>query len=69
MAISKELKEQKAREREWQAQDDARIMAQYQEILNDKTRMSRALKEAQKQANEMQKRANAMKKVANKKGK
>ena len=69
MAMSKEEKEMKAREKEWQAQDDARIMAQYQEILNDKGRMSRALKEAQKQSNELQKRANAMKKVANKKGK
>ena len=34
-----------AQERKWQAEDDARIMAQYQEIMNDKARMSRATKE------------------------
>lgn len=62
-------KKMTAKEKQWLAEDDARIMAQYQEILNDKERMSRALKEAQKQSNELQKRANAMKKVANKKGK
>lgn len=67
--MTKEEKEIKQRELKWRAEDDARIMAQYQEIMNDKPRMSRALKEAQKQANEMQKRANALKKVANKRSK
>lgn len=51
-------------ELQWQAQDDAMIMARYQEILNDKSRMNRAVKEAQKQANELQKRATTLQKVA-----
>jgi len=52
---------------EWQAQDDARIMAQYEEIMNDKSRQKRAIKVAEKQAKELQQRANNMKKVAKKK--
>ena len=52
----------------WQAESDARTMAQYQEILQDKARMNRAVRIAQKQANELQQRANNLKKVANRKG-
>ena len=40
----------------WQAESDARTMAQYQEILQDKARMNRAIKEANKQAADLQKR-------------
>ena len=61
-------KEDRERELRWRAEEDARIMAQYQEILNDKSRMNRATKEAQRQANDLQKRANAMKGVAKKGG-
>ena len=50
-------------EQEWQAESDAHVMAQYQEILNDKNRMSRAIKVAKKQAEDLTKRANAMKSV------
>ena len=64
--MNKEMKEQKAREMQWQAEDDARIMAQYQEIIGNKARMNRATKEAKKQANEMQKRVNIMNKVSKK---
>ena len=39
-------------------------MAQYQEILSDKARMNRAIKEARKQANDLQKRTNAMQSAA-----
>ena len=49
---------------EWQAQDDARVMAQYQEILSDKSRMNRAVKEANKQASDLSKRADAMRNAA-----
>lgn len=59
MAISKK------EEQKWQAQDDARVMAQYQEIISDKARMGRAVKEATKQASDLSKRANAMKTAAN----
>lgn len=48
----------------WQAQSDAHTMAQYQEIMSDKARMSRAIKEASKQAQDLSKRANAMRSAA-----
>ena len=51
-------------EQQWQAECDARTMAQYQEILSDKARMSRAIREANKQAADLSKRANAMQTVA-----
>lgn len=51
-------------EQEWQAESDAHVMAQYQEILSDKNRMNRAIKVAQKQAQDLTKRANAMRNVA-----
>lgn len=51
-------------ELQWQAEDDARTMARYEEIMMDKARMSRAVKEAKKQATDLQKRATAMNSVA-----
>ena len=50
---------------QWQAEGDARIMAQYQEIMSDKSRMNRAIKEANKQASDLTKRASAMRSAAN----
>lgn len=50
----------------WRAREDANVMAQYQEILKDKARLNRAVKEANKQAKDMEKRASAMRSVANK---
>ena len=35
MMERKMTKEEKARELRWRAEDDARIMAQYQEIINE----------------------------------
>ena len=58
MALSKKTEQQ------WQAESDAHTMAQYQEILGDKARMSRAIKVAQQQAKDLAKRANAMQSVA-----
>lgn len=49
---------------QWQAEDDARVMAQYQEIMSDSARKSRAIKEANKQAADLTKRVNAMKSAA-----
>ena len=54
----------KTQEQKWQAEDDARTMANYQEILNDKGRLGRAIKVAKSQANDLTKRANALKSVA-----
>ena len=51
-------------EQQWQAECDARTMAQYQEILSDKARMNRAIREANRQAADLSKRANAMQTVA-----
>ena len=50
---------------QWQAESDASTMARYQEIISDKARMNRAIKEANKQASDLNKRANAMKNAAN----
>lgn len=58
MAISKK------QEQQWQAETDAHTMASYQEILNDKARMNRAIKVAEKQAKDLTRRANAMQSVA-----
>lgn len=52
MAIKREL--------QWQAEDDARTMARYQEIMSDKARLKRATTVARKEAANLTKRANAM---------
>ena len=49
---------------QWQAESDASTMARYQEILSDKARMNRAIKEASRQAQDLNKRANAMRTAA-----
>ena len=49
---------------QWQAESDASTMARYQEIINDKARMNRAIKEANRQATDLNKRANAMRSAA-----
>lgn len=51
-------------DQQWQAESDAHTMAQYQEIMSDRARMSRAIKVAQKQAQDLTRRANAMQSVA-----
>ena len=52
MAIKREL--------QWQAEDDARTMARYQEIISDKARLKRATTAARKEVANLTKRANAM---------
>lgn len=49
----------------WEAENDARVMAQYQEIISDRNRMNRAIKEANRQAADLTRRASAMKSAAN----
>lgn len=51
-------------EKKWQAESDASTMATYQEIINDKQRMQRAIKVAKDRAKDLNKRANAMQSVA-----
>jgi hypothetical protein len=49
---------------QWQAESDANTMMRYQEIMSDKVRMNRAIKEAEKQAKDLNKRASAMQSAA-----
>ena len=53
-----------AQEIRWQAESDAGTMARYQEIMQDKVRMNRAMREAKRQANNLNKRAAVMNKAA-----
>jgi len=50
-------------EKEWQAESDARTLAEYQKIMGDKDRMSRALKIAKREAARYREQADAMDKV------
>lgn len=52
-------------EEQWQAESDAQMMARYQELLDDKPRLRRALKQAKKEEENLNKRAKAMARVAN----
>lgn len=54
---------------QWQAESDARTLAEYQEILADKTRMNRATKAATKLAANLNKRATIMSRAASTKKK
>ena len=51
-------------ELKWQAESDAATLASYQEIMNDKSRMNRAIKVAKAKAADLSKRANVMQSVA-----
>ena len=46
----------------WQAESDAIIIGQYNEIINDKPRLDRAMKAAKKQVENLTERANALSK-------
>ena len=46
----------------WRAEEDARTLERYQEIMNDKPRLDRAVKQAQKTIDNLQQRATAMSK-------
>ena len=50
-------------EKQWQAQDDARTLARYQEIMNDSKRRAAAIKQAKVEASDLEKRASMMKKA------
>ena len=47
-------------ELKWQAEEDARTLARYQEIIGDSGRKNRAIKEATRQANDLEKRLKTM---------
>ena len=52
------------KELQWQAENDANTMVNYQEIMRDKARMNRAIKVAKSRAADLTKRASAMQNVA-----
>ena len=53
MAVSKE-------EQDWKAESDARTIADYNEIINDKPRLKRAMAAAEKQVSDLTERAKAL---------
>lgn len=57
--MNKKLSEDELR---WRAEEDARTLGRYQEIINDKDRLNRALKVAEKQADDLTERASALRK-------
>lgn len=63
MALTIE-QQRKKDEEQWQAESDARMLANYQELLDDKPRLKRALKQAKKEEENLNKRAKAMAKAA-----
>lgn len=50
-------------EQKWQAEEDARTMARYQEIIKDTKRKNRAIAQAKMVANDLEKRASLMRKA------
>lgn len=64
MASKISMASQKRDELRWQAENDANTMVNYQEIMNDKARMNRAIKVAKSRAADLTKRASAMQSVA-----
>ena len=53
-------------ELKWQAEEDARTLARYQEIMGDSGRKKRAIKEATRQANDLEKRLKTMRAAGSK---
>lgn len=49
---------------QWQAENDARTMAEYENIMQDSKRRNAAVKAAKNMASDLSKRANVMNKVA-----
>lgn len=47
-------------ELKWRAEEDARTLERYQEIMNDKARLDRAMKAAKKTVDNLQERAAAL---------
>lgn len=56
-------------EKRWRAEEDARIIANYLELMKDKERVKLASEVAKKQVEDLEKRLNAMKQVAKRGGK
>lgn len=59
--MAKKLSEDEQR---WQAEEDARTMARYQEIMSDSKRKNRAVAQAKSMAADLEKRASMMRKAS-----
>lgn len=59
MKINKKMSEDELR---WRAEEDARTLERYQEIIKDKARLDAAMKQAEKTIDNLQQRANALSK-------
>lgn len=59
---NKTMKNRKLSEDElrWRAEEDARTIERYNEIINDKSRLDRAMKAAKKQVENLTERAEAL---------
>ena len=53
-------KKMSADELRWQAQDDCRVLEEYQQIISDKARLDRAMKAAKERVSDLQDRAKAL---------
>ena len=59
MKVNKKMSEDELR---WRAEEDARTLERYQEIIKDKARLDAAMKHAEKTIDNLQQRANALSK-------
>ena len=59
MKVNKKMSEDELR---WRAEEDARTLERYQEIIKDKARLDAAMKQAEKTIDNLQQRANALSK-------
>lgn len=53
-------KKMSADELRWQAEDDCRVLEEYQQIISDKARLDRAMKAAKEKVSDLQDRAKAL---------
>lgn len=53
-------KKMSADELRWQAQDDCRVLEEYQQIISNKARLDRAMKAAKEKVFDLQDRAKAL---------
>lgn len=60
--VMQDKKKMSEDELRWQAEEDARTLERYQEIINDKERLGRAMKKAKEQVDNLQERAEALNK-------
>lgn len=62
------MKISKTEQQQWQTESDVHILEQYEQLLNDKPRMSRAVKMAEKRASELKSRASALQNIVKGRG-